>query len=152
MQFTDVGKVGEGAVIFRVIQFFLLLCQLNHVLQEFVHRLLLIIHSLLQVLALLIQPLDSILNLLFALLGRDSCLDVELLVGMQADTASSGRGWYLRELVLGITAVEHDVAGLRYDLRHVADHVLAPVDTRIHSLLMDDGGAALDTTRLSDTF
>ena len=47
--------------------------------------------------------------------------------------------------------MEHDVASLRNDLRHIADHILAPVDTRIDSFLMDDGGTAHDTACIADT-
>jgi hypothetical protein len=48
--------------------------------------------------------------------------------------------------------VEHDVASLRYDFRRVAHDILAPVDTRIHCYLTDNGRTTDDTTLFSDTF
>ena len=150
MNFADVSEVGKGAVILLTVQLFLLLYQLDHILQDIIYRFLLGFNAFLQVFALSIQFLDGILNLLLAQLGRDGCLDVEPLVGMQADTASTCMRRCLRELVLGIAAVENDVASLGYDLRRVTDHVLTPVDAWIHGFLMDDGCTALDTTSFSD--
>ena len=90
VQRVDVAQIDKCLVVLRDVQLLFLLNQLHHITDELIDCRLLRRHTRLEVTALFVKHFQRVLNLLLALFSRDGSLDVQLTVGMDADTAVAG--------------------------------------------------------------
>ena len=98
------------------------------------------------------QAADCHLYLLLAAFGREGCLEGQILIGMNLNTAIANRRRRKGEGILRIAAVKHDAAGLCNYLRDVANNILHTIYAWVDGRLTDARSPRDHVTRIADAF
>ena len=96
---------------------------------------------------LVFQSVDLLVEQFLSAFGSLCCTDLQLFVGMDAQTAVGGRR--CRESPLGIIALDDDATRLTDDLRQGADHMFETVGAGVFCDLMDAGGTRLHPSAIA---